>query len=189
MSLRDELEEFISRFPVYQYAFVSPEQIRFEESVVEVCRRDCPHYNTSWSCSPAVGKVSKSRARCLNYDGVLVFSTVTQLEEGASRRERLQTKAQHEKLTGIVADHMTGLGLRPYTLSSDCCTNCVRCGFPQEYCRHPDVPYPCIESNGIVMSDLLEHCRMDYYMSDDLCLWFSLIFYEDPFTPKEDRDG
>ena len=189
MSLTEELEEFISRFPVYQYAFVTPEQIHFSDSVVEICKRECPHYNTSWACYPAVGKVSKSRARCLKYDGALVFSTVTKLGNPDSRRDRLETKTQHEKLTGIVADQMTGMGLRPYILTSDYCTNCLRCGFPQEYCRHPEVLYPCIESNGIVMSDLLEFCKMDNYMSDDLSLWFSIIFFEDPASIKEHFNG
>lgn len=188
MSLTEELEEFISNFPVYQYTFLTPEEVEFDEEVVEICKRECPHYNTSWSCYPAVGKVAKSRERCMKYDGVIVFSTVAAIDPAAERKSRLETKKQHEKLTGIISDHMTGLGLRPYVLSSDTCTSCLRCGFPQEYCRHPDTLYPCIESHGIVTTNLLQDCGMDYYMGDDLNLLFTVIFYENPYKQKGENE-
>lgn len=173
---KNEIEEFITQFPIYQYAFVKPEEIEFNERVRAICKKECPRYGNSWSCPPAVGKVEKCKERCMGYEEVLFFSSVTEVRDFTDMEENLKTKNEHEKMTKIIEDHLQEQGMSVYTLSSDSCSICKKCGFPRERCRHPELMHPCIESHGIVVANLVERCNMDYYLGEHLLLWFSMIF-------------
>ena len=61
-----EIEEYITQFPIYQYAFVKPEDIEFNDRVRQICKKECSRYGASWSCPPAVGAVEECRKRWEN---------------------------------------------------------------------------------------------------------------------------
>ena len=44
-----EIEEYITQFPIYQYAFVKPEDIEFNDRVRQICKKECSRYGASWS--------------------------------------------------------------------------------------------------------------------------------------------
>lgn len=186
---REDIEKFITRFPIYQYAFVTPGDIEFNDRVRIICKRECPRYGTSWSCPPAVGKVEKCRERCSRYRQALFFSSVAEVADFTDMQESLKTKKEHEKMTKIIEDHLAGQGLEVYTLSSDSCSVCEKCTFPREQCRHPELMHPCIESHGIVVANLVEKCHMDYYMGEHLLLWFSLIFFNGAEEQQEKTEA
>ena len=87
-----EIEEYITQFPIYQYAFVKPEDIEFNDRVRQICKKECSRYGASWSCPPAVGTVEVCKERCMNYDHVLFFSSIAEVDnimENGSRRTAL----------------------------------------------------------------------------------------------------
>ena len=174
----EEIEVFITQFPVYQYAFVKPEELEFNERVRMICKKECPRYGTSWSCPPAVGKVDSCREFCMDYADLLFFSSVAEVSDITDMEETLKTKTEHEKMTGIIEQKMKEEGMNVYTLSSDSCALCDKCAFPKPACRHPEQMHPCIESHGIVVANLVEKLGMDYYMGEHLLLWFSMIFFK-----------
>ena len=51
---KDEIESFITQFPIYQYQFLTPDEIEYNDRVRMICKKECPRYGTSWSCPPAV---------------------------------------------------------------------------------------------------------------------------------------
>ena len=57
------IEDYITQFPIYQYAFLSIDDIEFNDKVRTICKRECPRYGKSWSCPPAVGTVDKCNHR------------------------------------------------------------------------------------------------------------------------------
>ncbi|MBR3397945.1 MAG: DUF2284 domain-containing protein [Lachnospiraceae bacterium] len=185
MITNEEIEKYIVRFPIYQYAFLKPSDVEHSEAVRAICKRDCKKYDTNWACPPAVARISKCRARCAGYSDVLLFSTVasTELDE-KEKNKRADSKQVHEELTQYIEDYLINSGCRVYTLTSDACSLCPRCTFPHEYCRYPERMHPCIESHGIVITDLAERCSMDYNMGRRLYLWFTMIYYR-PATEEE----
>ena len=42
-----EIEEYITQFPIYQYAFVKPEDIEFNDRVRQICKKECSRYGAS----------------------------------------------------------------------------------------------------------------------------------------------
>ena len=92
--------------------------------------------------------------------------------------ESLKTKVEHEKMTHLIEQHLKEHKLETYTLSSDSCAACEKCAYPKGACRHPELMFPCIESHGIVVANLVEKYAMDYYLGDRYIVWFSLIFFK-----------
>lgn len=172
----DKIESYITKFPLYQYAFIKSDDIDYSEKVRQICKRTCGHYRGSWSCPPAIGKIEKCKERCLRYSDVLVISTVTELEKGTDK-EIAESQIEHEKLTDIIREYIMDQGNITYVLTSGWCRKCEKCSFPKDFCKHPYEMHPCIESHGIIVSDLMEQCEMDYYLGGNLYLLFSLIFF------------
>ena len=69
-----EIEEYITQFPIYQYAFVKPEDIEFNDRVRQICKKECSRYGASWSCPPAVGTVEVCKERCMKDKTLLTFA-------------------------------------------------------------------------------------------------------------------
>ncbi len=176
---RNEIEEFIKKFPIYQYEFALPSEIEYSSEVRNICKIACRHYGTSWSCPPAVGKIDNCREHCLRYDNALVISTVTTLEGKDYDRECAEAQKDHARLTRLIDTKLRDEGYVTFALSSGPCRLCGRCTFPRDYCRHEKDVFPCVESQGISISQLAKLCDMDYYMEDKLLLLFSVIFYKD----------
>lgn len=176
---REEIESFITQFPIYQYAFIQTEDITFSDKVRTICKKECPRYGTSWSCPPAVGTVEKCEQRCREYPQALFFSSVADVKNGASFKEILDTQREHEKMTQIIENYLKDQALLVYTLSTESCSVCEKCTYPRGGCLHPELMHPCIESHGIVVHHLIEQNLMDYYLGENLILWFSIIFYRD----------
>ena len=183
------IQDFISQFPIYQYAFIKPEAIDFDQSLRAMCKRDCPKYDTSWGCPPAVVKADKCRSRCMKFSDALVFSTFAAADGRDDVKSRLSSLDDHEKLTGIIESHMKDIGLLTYTISSDACHVCSKCTFPFEECRKPDEMHACIESHGIMIRKLAEDCLMDYDLGEKLYLWFTIIFFRDVPVPELSAGG
>lgn len=184
-SHQSEIEQLLAGHPLYQYAFVRTSQLLFTQRVREICRQECPRYGRSWSCPPAVGSVEHCREICQTYPDVLFFSTVAEVSDVLNMEETLATRAEHERITTDIERQIRALGLDTYTLSSDSCAICESgenapgCAYPGGACRHPALMHPCIESHGIVVADLVETCEMDYYLGEQILLWFSLILYRE----------
>ena len=68
---RTLLEQKLAELPLFQYEFIDPQELTFSERIRQVCRQECPMYNTTWACPPAVGSVEQCRARCLAYPHAL----------------------------------------------------------------------------------------------------------------------
>lgn len=53
---RAKLEAQLTQLPLYQYAFLKPEELPFSTRLQTVCRENCPMYGKSWSCPPRWGR-------------------------------------------------------------------------------------------------------------------------------------
>ena len=170
------LEQQLSELPLFQYAFMKSDELTFTERVRHVCQMECPQYNTTWACPPAVGTVEECKNRCLAFENLLMISTVTEVSDIANLKETLDTRADHEAITRKVGQLIRDQGCETMTLSTESCAICPHCAYPSAPCRHPDKMYPCVESHGILVTDIAERYGMDFNQGN-IVTWFSLIFY------------
>lgn len=173
---RERLEAKLSELPLYQYEFIRTSELVFSDRVRYICRTECPMYGKSWACPPAVGDVEACRARCMSFDEALMISTITEVSDIADIEETLATRAPHEAITRQVHQWVREQSSDTLVLSTEACAHCEHCTYPNAPCRFPDKMYPCVESHGILVTDLAEKHGIDF-MSGNIVTWFSLIFY------------
>lgn len=171
-----KIEEFISQYPVYQYAFFSPEDIDFSYRVRWICENECERYDTTWACPPAVGTVEECRKRCLEYRECFLYSTVAEVSDVINFQETLSTRREHEEITASIEGFIRQQGCECMALSTESCDICQECAFPEAPCRFPQRMHPCVESHGIVVYELTEKFGLDFTLSPTQILWFGLIF-------------
>ena len=176
---RERLEQQLVGLPLYQYEFIDTSELMFSDRVRYICKTECPMYGKSWACPPAVGAVETCRERCLSFEHALLISTITEVSDIANIDETLATRAPHEEITRLVHAMVREQASETMVLSTEACAHCEHCSYPNAPCRFPDRMYPCVESHGILVTDLAEHYGIDFMAGGNIVTWFSLIFYRE----------
>ena len=171
------IEQQLAELPLFQYDWIETSELVFSERVRYICQTQCPMYNTTWACPPAVGTVEECKARCLSYPEALMMTSITEVSDIANLEETLATRAPHEELTRQVRDMIAAQGVETRALSTEACAICQHCAYPDAPCRHPDRMFPCVESQGILVTDLAEKHGLDF-MNGNIVVWFSLILFK-----------
>ena len=171
------LDEFITQFPVFEYVDFGTDELTFEDRVRHICKEECARYGTTWACPPAVGTLEECADRCHKYDRVLLFSTVAEVSDIMNFEETLQTRAVHEEITRQIGDYVKDQGYMVQILSTESCAICEKCAYPDGPCRFPDKMHPCVESHGLVVTELAENHGMTFSLGGNTILWFSIVLY------------
>lgn len=174
---RQRLEKKLAQFPLFEYAFVEEKDLIFSDQVRYICKTECAQYGKSWSCPPAVGTVAECEARCSRFEKGFLFTTVAEAEDICNLEATLAMREDHEEITRQIRDLFLSEGCETLTLSTESCSLCKRCSYPQSACRHPDKMFPCVESYGILVTNLAERCGMTFMSGGNIVTWFSLILY------------
>ena len=174
---KETFAQRLAELPLFQYEFIDPRELTFSDRIRTVCEQECPMYNSTWACPPAVGTVEECRKRCLSYPHALMMTSVAEVGDIANMDETLSTRGPHEDLTHQVRQLLLDSGATDvYALSTEACTLCEQCAWPDHPCRHPDRMFPCVESHGIVVTEIAERYGIDF-LQGNLVVWFSLLFY------------
>jgi len=176
---REKLEQQLAELPLLQYEFFRTEELMFTERVRYICETECPMYNKTWACPPAVGTVEECRTRVMAYPDGLLISTIAEVGDIADIEETLTTRAPHEELTRQVQGWLLEQGLEVYVLSTEACANCEQCAWPDGPCRLPEKMFPCVESHGILVTDLAERYDIEFLMGGNIVTWYSLLLYRE----------
>ncbi|MBQ8110066.1 MAG: DUF2284 domain-containing protein [Clostridia bacterium] len=171
------LEAQLAQLPLYQYAFIRTEELVFSDRVRYICETECPMYNTTWACPPAVGSPQACRERVERFDEGLMIATITEVSDIANIQETLDTRAAHEEITRQVAALVKQQADETLTLSTEACAHCEHCTWPHAPCRFPERMFPCVESHCILVTDLAEKHNIDFLAAGNIVTWFSLILY------------
>ena len=135
-------------------------------------------YNKTWACPPAVGSVDACKGKCQSYVNCLMISTITEVEDIASIEQTLATRPEHEAVTHEVADLIRQQGIEPFVLSTEACTLCDHCAWPEgKPCRYPEKMHPCVESHGINIIPVLEEQGICFQYGENVVTWISLLFF------------
>ena len=174
----EAIEAELAQLPLYSYHFFDPKALDFSQRIRWICQNECPMYDKSWACPPAVGSVESCQAKCLQFAHCLMMVTMTEVADIANIEEALATRPEHEELTGQVRDILRSHGIEPYVLSTEACAVCERCawldGLP---CRYPQRMHPCVESHGINVIPMFETLGIPFIYGENIVTWVSLLFF------------
>lgn len=171
------LDTFIANYPVFEYRTIETANLRFEPRVRLICQQECERYGTTWACPPAVGDLEECEKRCKSYPQGLFFSTVAEVSDVLNMDEMLATRRAHEDVTDEIGRYIKDQGYDVLILSTESCDICEKCAYPDGPCRHPEKMHPCLESHGVVVSEIVEEQGMEYQIGGNTVLWFSCILY------------
>ena len=174
----ERLESQLAELPLYGYFFIDPKMLEFSDRIRWICKNECPMYNKTWACPPAVGAVAECKAKCMSYENCLMIATITEVEDITDIEETLATRPEHEAITNQVAVLFRQQGVNPYILSTEACAICEKCAILDgQPCRHPDKMHPCVESHGINVVPVMESCGLEFQFGANVVTWISLLFY------------
>ena len=172
------LEEQLSQLPLYFYSMIQPETLEFSERIRYICSAECPMYNKTWACPPAVGEVAECAKKCRSYQNCLLIGTITEVADIADIEASLATRPAHEEVTNQVREFFREQGVEPYILSTEACAICAHCAWLDgQPCRHPERMHPCVESHGINLIPTLEENGLEFQYGDNIVTWYSLLFF------------
>ena len=110
--------------------------------------------------------------------GPSFFPVLAEVSDLMNMEEMLATRDAHEELTTKVAEYLKGEGFCTFTLSTESCDICKECAYLKgEPCRHPERMHPCLESHGVVVSEIVEQKQMEYNLGGNTILWFSMVLF------------
>jgi len=176
--MKQILDEQLSQLPLYFYDFIDPKGLEFSERIRYICGAECPMYNKTWACPPAVGEVAVCENRCKAYENCLLIGTITEVADIADMDATLATRADHEAITNQVRDMFRAQGVEPYILSTEACAVCERCAWLDgQPCRYPERMHPCLESHGINLIPTLEEKGLEFQYGENIVTWYSLLFF------------
>ena len=102
---------------------------------------------------------------------------MTEVSDIANIDETLATRPDHEDITRQVDAMLREQGLETYVLSTESCAVCEKCAYPDGPCRCPEKMYPCVESHGILVTELAEKYGIEFQAGGNIVTWFSLLLY------------
>ena len=177
---RASFEEKLSAFPLYMYAWIDPKSLTFSDRIRYICEHECPMYGKTWACPPGVGEVADCQKKCFSYNSCLMVGTITETPDIANIEATLATRTDHEAVTNEIGALLAEEGYAPYILSTEACAECDRCAILDgEPCRKPERMHPCIESQGIVLTDTLEALGYEFQYGDNMVTWYSLLLFNE----------
>lgn len=175
----DALEAQLAQLPLYSYHLFDPRQLDFSDRIRWICQHECPMYDKSWACPPAVGEVAACKGKCLAYGKCLMIVTMTEVSDIANIEETLSTRPEHEEITRQVQELFLQQGISPYILSTEACAECDRCAWLDgQPCRFPERMHPCVESHGINVIPLFEALGIPFIYGENIVTWVSLLFFD-----------
>ena len=124
---KELLEQQLAELPLYIYTYIDPAGLEFSQRIRYICQTECPMYDKTWACPPAVGDVEECKAKCLSYKNCLMVGTITETDDIANIERTLATRPEHEAITNKIRGFFREQGVEPYILSTEACAVCKRC--------------------------------------------------------------
>ncbi|NTW71162.1 MAG: DUF2284 domain-containing protein [Eubacteriaceae bacterium] len=174
----DLINNELEKLPIHEHCYFKPESILFSDEVRGLCEKNsCGMYGTSWACPPAVGTMEECKEKCFRYENAFMFTTATEMKNSFDIKGWHEARIKHEKLTDKVADLFRKEYENPLVLSTEGCTLCAVCTYPDSPCRFPERMYPAIEGYGILVTKQAEFCGIHYNNGPNTVTYFSIIFF------------
>ncbi|URN84258.1 DUF2284 domain-containing protein [Acetobacterium wieringae] len=180
MNKQAEIEKELTQLPILEYVFLEPSAIIFSKEVRDLCEGNgCGMYNTSWACPPAVGSVEQCMQKCLAYDKAMLFTTASEMASSFDMEGWMRARVEHEGVTDQVADIFRQYDKNSLVLSTEGCTLCKKCTYPDAPCRFPERMYPATESYGIMVMQMASALKISYNNGANTVTYFSMVLFNE----------
>ena len=178
-----QLPEKIVEKGAFKAAFVPISEVKTDVIFRTMCESNaCGKYGKCWTCPPDAGNIHDLINSLQAFSRVLVYQTVSELEDSFDIEGMYEAGNRHNKLLQSLMElyNESTLGCQVMHLGAGGCKFCERCakedGIP---CRFPDKAVSSLETYGINVSELAKSGGMKYINGQDTVTYFGAIFIAD----------
>ncbi|MBR6781935.1 MAG: DUF2284 domain-containing protein [Clostridia bacterium] len=162
-------------------AVIPVTEVETDASFRTLCASNaCGNYGRNWMCPPDAGDIQELMAELRTYSYVLVYQTVTELEDSYDFEGMMDAGVAHNKLMIALRERLKAEGLpRVLHLGAGGCRMCEVCAKRTgEPCRKPDLAVASLETYGINVSKLAVAAGMKYINGQDTVTYFGAVLFD-----------
>ena len=156
--------------------------VSFERSFRDMCESNaCGNYGRCWMCPPNVGNIDTLMDQARSYDRVLVYQTVSPLEDSYDFEGMMAAAHRHSLLSRQLDQLCAREAPADYLhLGAGGCHVCVTCAkVTGEPCRHPDLAMASLEAYGVNVSELAAASGMKYINGQNTVTYFGAVLFKE----------
>lgn len=172
-----KLLEIVRELGAKEAAVLPLSEVPFEPEFRTLCERNaCGKYGTSWMCPPHVGEIDLLIARAKSYRNMLVYQTVSPLEDSFDIEGMLEAGREMNALNGRVKERLSEIVPGALYLGAGGCRVCEACAYP-EPCRAPEKACASLEAYGVSVSELAARVEMKYINGENTVTYFGAVLF------------
>ena len=162
-------------------AVIPVSDVETDASFRDMCASNvCGNYGRNWMCPPDAGDIHELMESLRTYTYMLVYQTVSELEDSYDFEGMMDAGVAHNKLMVALRDRLNAENL-PHVLhlGAGGCRMCEVCAKrTNEPCRHPDLAVASLETYGINVSKLAPAAGMKYINGKDTVTYFGAVLFD-----------
>ncbi len=177
----DRMAEIALSLGAFRAAVIPVSDVETDASFRDMCAANvCGNYGRNWMCPPDAGDIPDLMAALKSYSYVLVYQTVTELEDSYDFEGMMDAGVAHNKLMIALRDKLNAENLpRVLHLGAGGCRMCEVCAKrTNEPCRHPDLAVASLETYGVNVSKLAPAAGMKYINGQDTVTYFGAVLFD-----------
>ena len=182
MSIMDNQEyfELVKSFALdngaYKAGIIKVRDVKTDVVFRDMCKANyCGRYGRCYTCPPDIGEIEELISKLGQYEYMLVFQTVSDLEDSYDVEGMEEAAKRH---SGLLFSIMDKFGSENLYLGAGGCTLCPKCGkVTGEPCRFPDKALTYLEAYGINVSSLAVAAGMKYINGSDTVTYFGAMLF------------
>ena len=179
--LFDKLSNIALSLGAYKATVIPVENVETNAAFRDMCAANaCGNYGRNWMCPPDAGDIHELMAALKTYSYVLVYQTVTELEDSYDFEGMMDAGVAHNRLMVELRRGNDELSLpRALNLGAGGCRMCEVCAKRvNEPCRHPELAVASLETYGVNVSKLAPAAGMKYINGQDTVTYFGAVLFD-----------
>jgi len=154
-------------------------QMRFDEEFRALCEKNsCGFYGACWTCPPDAGTIDALIQKVRSFQRVLVFLTVSALEDSFDIEGMHEASLRHNELVSQVQSAAKAQGMDCFLLGAGACGVCLTCTKRENLpCRFPDRAITSLEACGVDVSHLARLAGLKYINGANTVTYFGALLY------------
>lgn len=156
------------------------DQVVLSASFRDICATNaCGRYGRCYTCPPYVGDIEDLIEIVRQFSRVLVYQTISPLEDSFDYEGMTKAGYYHAKLSQRLIDRLPELLPSGYLhLASGGCRLCDSCQKLEEKpCVYPDMALPSVSGYGIDVYNTVKDTELKYINGPNTVTYFSMVLY------------
>ena len=179
-SVCNRLSALATQLGAYRAAVIPADLVETDAIFRAMCASNaCGNYGKNWMCPPDAGEIEALMTSLRRYSHVLVYQTVSTLEDSYDFEGMIEAGNAHNRLMCALREQSAALPISDALhLGAGGCRMCEVCAKrTNQPCRHPDLAVASLEAYGINVSKLATAAGMRYINGQDTVTYFGAIFF------------